>query len=258
MELDLEEAVFGVEKTIEIPTQVNCHHCNGTGSADGKTTTCKTCHGHGRVRMQNGIFSIQQACPHCGGSGQAIEKPCKPCHGEGRLEETRTLSVRIPEGVDNGDRIRLTGQGEAGPAGAPAGDLYVEVRVREHAIFQRDGNDLYCELPIRFPQAALGAELPVPTLDGEVPVTIPPETQTGQTFRLRGRGVKSVRSGRTGDLICRVLVETPVRLTRQQRELFEQLEATFAGAEAEKHMPQAKTWVDGVKQFWSRVTSQVS
>jgi len=157
--------------------------------------------------------------------------------------------------VDNGDRIRLAGQGEAGGSGAEAGDLYVEVRVREHAIFQRDGNDLHCELPIRFSQAALGAELQVPTLEGEVPINIPPETQTGQMFRLRGRGVKSVRSSRTGDLICRVVVETPVRLTKQQRELFEQLEATFADGEADKHTPRAKTWVDGVKQFWSRVTS---
>ncbi|NMW26228.1 molecular chaperone DnaJ, partial [Rhodanobacter denitrificans] len=150
---------------------------------------------------------------------------------------------------------RLTGQGEAGPAGAPAGDLYVEVHVREHAIFQRDGNDLYCELPIRFSQAALGAELPVPTLEGEVPVSIPPETQTGTQFRLRGRGVKSVRSSRHGDLICRVVVETPVRLTKQQRELLESLEATFDGNDAGKHTPRAKGWVDGVKKFWSRVTA---
>jgi molecular chaperone DnaJ len=205
--------------------------------------------------MQNGIFSIQQACPHGGGSGQMIEKPSKQCDGEGRLEEIRALSVNIPAGVDNGDRIRLTGQGEAGPAGGEAGDLYVEVRVREHDIFQREGNDLHCELPIRFAQAALGAELLVPTLEGEVPINIPPETQTGQMFRLRGRGVKSVRSSRAGDLICRVVVETPVRLTKQQRELLEQLETTFAHDEAERHTPRAKTWVDGVKQFWSRVTS---
>jgi molecular chaperone DnaJ len=205
--------------------------------------------------MQNGIFSIQQACPHCGGTGPTIEKLCKKCHGEGRLEETRTLSVQIPAGVDNGDRIRLTGQGEAGPAGSPAGDLYVEVHVREHAIFQREGNDLYCELPIRFSHAALGTELPVPTLEGEVPISIPPETQTGQEFRLRGRGVKSVRSGRHGDLICKVVVETPVRLTRQQRELLEQLEASFDDGDGEKHMPRAKTWGEGVRQFWSRVTS---
>jgi molecular chaperone DnaJ len=205
--------------------------------------------------MQNGIFSIQQACPHCSGSGQTIENPCRKCHGEGRIEETRTLSVQIPEGVDNGDRIRLTGQGEAGPSGTPAGDLYVEVQVREHAIFQREGNDLYCELPIRFSQAALGAELPVPTLDGEVPISIPSETQTGTQFRLRGRGVKSVRSSRHGDLICRVVVETPVRLTKQQRELLESLEATFDGSEASKHTPRANGWVDGVKKFWSKVTA---
>ncbi len=255
IELDLEEAVFGVNREIEVPTQVNCQHCNGSGSEDGKVSKCKTCHGHGQVRMQNGIFSIQQACPHCGGTGQTIEKPCKKCHGEGRIDETRTLSVQVPSGVDNGDRIRLTGQGEAGPAGAPAGDLYVEVHVREHAIFQREGNDLYCELPIRFSQAALGAELPVPTLDGEVPISIPPETQTGTQFHLRGRGVKSVRSSRHGDLICRVVVETPVRLTKEQRELLSSLEATFAGSDASKHTPRANGWMNGVKQFWSKVTA---
>lgn len=255
MELDLEEAVFGVSRQIEVPTQVNCHHCNGSGSEDGKVSQCKTCRGHGQVRMQNGIFSVQQACPHCGGVGKTIEKPCKKCHGEGRIEQSRTLSVQIPAGVDNGDRIRLSGQGEAGPAGTPAGDLYVEVNVREHAIFQREGNDLYCELPIRFTQAALGVELPVPTLEGEVPISIPAETQTGAQFRLRGRGVKSVRSTRNGDLICRVVVETPVRLTKAQRELFESLEATFAGSEGDRHTPRAKGWIDGVKEFWSRVTA---
>jgi molecular chaperone DnaJ len=255
MELDLGEAVFGVSRQIEVPTQVNCQHCKGSGSEDGKVSQCKTCRGHGQVRMQNGIFSIQQACPQCAGSGQAIDKPCKNCHGEGRLEETSKLAVQIPAGVDNGDRIRLSGQGEAGPGGTPAGDLYVEVQVREHAIFQREGNDLYCELPIRFSQAALGAELPVPTLEGEVPISIPAETQTGAQFRLRGRGVKSVRNARNGDLICRVVVETPVRLTKQQRELFESLEATFSGSDADKHTPRAKGWVDGVKQFWSRVTA---
>lgn len=255
MELDLEEAVFGADKKIEIPSQVSCHHCNGSGSADGKTTTCGTCKGHGRVRMQNGIFSIQQACPTCGGSGQTIEKPCRYCHGDGLLEETRSLSVNIPAGVDNGDRIRLTGQGETGAAGVEAGDLYVETHVRAHSIFQRDGSDLHCEVPIRFSQAALGAQMPVPTLDGEVDITIPPETQTGHQFRLRGRGVKSVRSGRAGDLICRVVVETPVRLTKEQRELFAQLDTTFENGAAEKHMPRSKKWGDGVRQFWSRVTA---
>lgn len=256
MELDLEEAVAGIEKQIEIPTLVNCHHCNGSGSADGKTVTCTTCRGHGRVRMQNGIFSIQQACPHCDGAGKTIETPCRQCHGEGRLQEERTLSVRIPAGVDNGDRIRLASQGEAGASGAAPGDLYVEVRVREHAIFQRDGNDLHCEVPVRFAQAALGAQIEVPTLDGEATISVLPETQSGHVFRLRGQGVKSVRSGRAGDLLCRLVVETPVRLTRRQRELLQEFESTFGDPEqAAAHSPRANSFVDGVKQFWSRMTS---
>jgi molecular chaperone DnaJ len=255
LELDLEEAVFGVDKKIEVPTLVACESCEGSGSEDGKTSTCTTCRGHGRVRMQNGIFSVQQTCPHCGGSGSTVANPCKTCRGEGRVHDERTLEVKIPAGVDNGDRIRLTGQGEAGPAGTVPGDLYVEVRVREHAIFTREGDDLYCEVPIRFAQAALGAELLVPTLGGEAKVTIPAETQTGKLFRLRGKGVKSVRSGRTGDLLCRVVLETPVKLTARQRELLEELESTFAGEEGQTHSPRNRTWVDGVKQFWDRVTS---
>ncbi len=255
LELDLEEAVFGVEKTIEVPTLVECTGCKGAGSADGKTATCTTCKGHGRVRMQNGIFSIQQACPHCGGSGQVIKNPCKECNGEGRVRDERTLSVKIPAGVDSGDRIRLNGQGEAGPAGSVPGDLYVEVRVREHAIFQRDGDDLHCEIPLRFGQAALGATLKVPTLGGEAEISVPAETQTGKLFRLRGKGVKSVRSGHTGDLICRVVVETPVRLTGEQRELLQQFEATFGGDNAAAHSPRNSHWLDGVKRFWDRVTS---
>jgi molecular chaperone DnaJ len=255
IELDLEEAVFGIEKQIEVPTLVECGTCTGSGSADGKTSTCSTCKGHGRVRMQNGIFSIQQACPHCAGSGKVIANPCRECRGEGRVHDERTLSIKIPAGVDNGDRIRLSGQGEAGPAGTVPGDLYVEVRVREHAIFQRDGDDLHCEIPIRFAQAALGAELKVPTLDGETEIKIPPETQTGKLFRLRGKGVKSVRSGRTGDLHCRVAIETPVRLTTEQRELLQQFEATFSGDEAAAHSPRNSSWLDGVKRFWDRVIS---
>lgn len=256
LELDLEDAVAGIEKQIEIPTLVNCHHCNGSGSADGKTVPCTTCRGHGRVRMQNGIFSIQQACPHCNGAGRAIETPCKACHGEGRLQEERSLSVSIPAGVDTGDRIRLAGQGEAGPSGSVVGDLYVEVRVREHAIFQRDGDDLHCEVPVRLAQATLGAQIDVPTLEGGTTISVPPETQSGHVFRLRGQGVKSVRSGRAGDLLCRVVVETPVRLTRQQRELLEQFDATFAdAAEAAKHSPRASSFMDNVKQFWSKMTA---
>jgi molecular chaperone DnaJ len=255
IELDLEEAVFGIDKQIEVPTLVECASCKGAGSADGKTATCTTCKGHGRVRMQNGIFSIQQACPHCGGAGQVVKNPCKTCDGEGRVRDERSLSVKIPAGVDNGDRIRLVGQGEAGPAGAEPGDLYVEVRVREHAIFQRDGDDLHCEIPLRFGQAALGADITVPTLEGEAEIKIPSETQTGKLFRLRGKGVKSVRSGRAGDLICRVVVETPVRLTAEQRELLQNFEATFGGDNAAAHSPRGSSWLDGVKRFWDRVTA---
>jgi molecular chaperone DnaJ len=255
IELDLEEAVFGIEKQIEVPTLVECGTCKGAGSADGKTSTCDTCRGHGRVRMQNGIFSIQQACPHCGGSGKVIANPCEECRGEGRVEDDRTLSVKIPAGVDSGDRIRLGGQGEAGPSGAPSGDLYVEVRVREHAIFRREGDDLHCEVPIRFAQAALGSTLAVPTLEGETSLSIPPETQTGKLFRLRGKGVKSVRTGRTGDLLCHVVIETPVKLTRDQRDLLQQFEATFEGEKAAAHSPMSNSWLDGVKRFWDRVTS---
>ncbi|MEO7064925.1 MAG: molecular chaperone DnaJ [Dokdonella sp.] len=255
IELDLEEAVFGIEKQIEVPTLVECKSCTGSGSTDGKTSTCSTCKGHGRVRMQNGIFSIQQACPHCAGAGKVIANPCRDCEGEGRVHDERTLSVTIPAGVDSGDRIRLTGQGEAGPSGTVPGDLYVEVRVREHAIFQRDGDDLHCEIPIRFGQAALGAGIKVPTLDGEADITMPPETQTGKLFRLRGKGVKSVRSGHVGDLLCRVVIETPIRLTAEQRDLLGQFEATFSGVDAAAHSPRNASWLDGVKSFWNRVTS---
>ncbi|EQD39785.1 chaperone protein DnaJ, partial [mine drainage metagenome] len=255
LDLDLEEAVFGCDKTIEVPGIVACDGCKGSGSADGRSKTCPTCRGQGRVRMQNGIFSVQQACPQCRGSGRVVETPCAQCHGEGHVERTRRLEVRIPAGVDSGDRIRLSGQGEAGPAGLPAGDLYVEVRVREHAIFQRDGDDLHCEVPVRIAQAALGAEIAVPTLDGEVSLSVPPETQSGQAIRMRGRGVRSVRSGRAGDLICRIVVETPVQLTREQRELLEQLDASMCDDDAAQHSPRAHSFLDGVKSFWSRVTS---
>lgn len=255
MELDLEEAVFGIEKQIEVPTLVECEPCAGSGSEDGRTSACPTCRGHGRVRMQNGIFSIQQACPQCAGSGTVIATPCKPCRGEGRVHSERTLSIRVPAGVDSGDRIRLAGQGEAGPAGTVPGDLYVELRVREHAIFRREGDDLHCEIPLRFGQAALGTSLTVPTLDGEATLEIPPETQGGEAFRLRGKGVRSVRSGYPGDLVCEVFVETPVRLTAEQRELLQAFEATFSGADAADHSPRHSTWKDTVRKFWGRVTS---
>lgn len=255
IELDLEDAVAGIDRRIEVPTMVGCKPCKGSGSEDGKLETCASCQGRGQVRFQRGIFSMQQPCPTCGGRGQKLSNPCKICHGAGRVEEEKVLSVKIPAGVDNGDRIRLSGEGEAGPAGAPPGDLYVEIRVREHEIFQRDGDDLHCEVPIRFSQAALGDSVRVPTLGGEAEIRVPAETQTGKVFRLREKGVKSVRSRSTGDLYCRVVVETPVNLTAHQRELLQQFEATFTGENARRHSPRSSTFIDGVKSFWARMTS---
>lgn len=255
VELELEEAVAGMARTLEVPTQVHCHHCNGSGSEDGKLDTCSTCAGHGRVRIQQGMFSVQQACPTCGGRGRSIRNPCAHCDGHGLLSETREVEVKIPAGVDTGDRIRISGAGQAGPGGAAAGDLYVEVAVREHSIFKRDGDDLYCEIPIRFTTAALGGELKVPTLSGSAMLKIPAETQTGKVFKLRQKGVRSVRSDRVGDLLCRVVVETPVRLNSAQRELLEQLEATFEGEDGQRSTPKSNGWFDSVKSFFERMTS---
>jgi molecular chaperone DnaJ len=255
LELDLEEAVAGTDKRIEIPTLAQCAPCKGSGSADGKVDMCATCHGRGQVRMQRGPFAMQAPCPHCGGAGKTIANPCRACDGAGRVEEEKTLAVKIPAGVDSGDRIRLAGEGEAGPAGTPPGDLYVEVRVRPHPIFARDGDDLHCEVPIRISQAALGDVVRVPTLDGELELRIPAETQSGKVFRLRDRGVRSVRSRHPGDLYCKVAVETPVNLTSEQRELLQKFEATFGGEEARKHSPRSATFLDGVKGFWDRMVS---
>ncbi len=255
MELDLEEAVAGVERRIELPTLVECEPCKGSGSEDGTLETCDTCQGHGQVRFQRGIFSMQQPCPSCGGRGKTFKTPCPACRGNGRVEEEKVLQVKVPAGVDTGDRIRLSGEGEAGPSGTQPGDLYVEVRVREHAIFQRDGDDLHCEVPIRISQAALGDTVRVPTLGGEAEIRIPAETQTGKVFRLRDKGVKSVRSRAPGDLYCKVVVETPVNLTAEQRELLDKFEATFVGDGARRHSPKSSTFVDGVKGFWERMTS---
>ena len=195
LELSLEEAVFGTTTDIRVPSLQTCETCGGSGAKVGtQAKTCPTCHGQGQVRMQQGFFTIQQACPHCNGTGKIIPEPCPDCHGQGRKEKHKTLSVRIPMGVDNGDRIRLSGEGEAGMNGGPAGDLYVQVFVKEHSLFQRDGDNLYCDVPICFTTAALGGELEVPTLEGKITLKIPPETQSGKQFRLRGKGVKSVRA----------------------------------------------------------------
>ncbi len=253
LELDLEDAVKGTEVKIRVPTQVACDACGGSGAKKGtKPTTCTTCGGHGQVRMQQGFFSLQQTCPRCHGSGQMIADPCQKCHGHGRVEKHKTLSVKVPPGVDTGDRIRLSGEGEAGENGGPAGDLYVHMHIRPHKIFERDGMDLYCEVPISFVTASLGGELEVPTLDGRVNLKIPSETQTGKSFRLRAKGVKAVRGSGTGDLICRVIVETPVNLTNKQKELLKQLEGSLKG-DGVNHSPRASSWLDGVKKFFKEM-----
>jgi len=254
LELTLEEAVHGTEATVKVPVMVKCDECGGSGAKKGSApVTCTTCHGHGQVRMQQGFFSIQQTCPTCHGSGQKIKDPCRKCHGQGRVQETKTLSVKVPAGVDTGDRIRLAGEGEAGVMGGPAGDLYVQVHVKEHPIFTREGADLYCEVPINFPTACLGGELEVPTLDGKVKLKIPAETQTGKLFRLRGKGVKPVRGGPAGDLICRVVIETPVKLNKEQRELLEKLRESLSGG-GKHHSPQEHSWTDSVKSFFDKLT----
>jgi len=250
LELELEDAVKGTEVKIRVPTQVSCGTCGGSGAKKGtKPTTCTTCGGHGQVRMQQGFFSLQQTCPRCHGNGKMISDPCGKCNGHGRIEKHKTLSVKVPPGVDTGDRIRLSGEGEAGENGGPSGDLYVHMNVRPHKIFERDGVDLHCEVPVSFVAASLGGELEVPTLDGRVKLKIPPETQTGKSFRLRSKGVKAVRGSGVGDLICRITIETPVNLTNEQKEILKQLESSLKG-DSVNHSPQASSWVDGVKKFF--------
>jgi molecular chaperone DnaJ len=248
--LSLEDAVRGTEVKIEIPGLEECEKCSGTGVRDGgQPETCPTCKGHGDVRVQQGFFSIQQTCPRCHGSGAIVTDPCGNCHGRGRIEVRRTLSVKVPPGVDTGDRIRLSGEGEPGENGGPPGDLYVQIMVKPHSIFVREGADLRCEVPISIVVAALGGEMEVPTLDGKVTVQIPAGTQTGKVFRVRGKGVTPVRGGPPGDLLCKVAVETPVNLTREQRDLLTQFGETL-DAGGEKHNPQATSWLDGVKRFF--------
>jgi molecular chaperone DnaJ len=251
MSLSLEEAVKGCEKKITIPTLAPCDPCDGSGAKPGTSAkTCSTCGGQGQVRMQQGFFAVQQTCPSCRGQGTTIEDPCTSCHGRGVKEETKTLNVKVPAGVDTGDRIRLSGEGEAGAMGGPTGDLYVQMSVKDHSIFERDGPNLYCDVPITIVDAALGGELEVPTLDGRVKLKIPPETQSGRMFRLRGKGVTPIRSSSAGDLLCRVQVETPVKLTEHQKKLLKEFQASLKG---EKHSPQKKTWFDGVKKFFEEL-----
>ena len=253
LELNLEDAVAGTTVKIKVPTLKHCTTCAGTGAKEGSTPeTCGTCAGHGQVRMQQGFFSVQQTCPNCRGSGTVISNPCGTCHGEGRVEEQKSLSVDVPAGVDNGDRIRLSGEGEAGEAGAPSGDLYVQMHVKPHPIFERDNADLFCEVPISIVMAALGGELEVPSLTGRLNLKIPAGTQTHKLFRMRGKGVKPVRGGPVGDLICRVVVETPVKLNSDQKELLEQFGQSM-GKAAKKHSPNEKSWLDGMKKFFEEL-----
>ncbi|MCO6551061.1 MAG: molecular chaperone DnaJ [Gilliamella sp.] len=249
--LTLEEAAAGVSKEIKVPTLVSCDTCHGQGTEKpSDVVTCNTCHGAGVVQMRQGFFAVQQECPTCHGRGKVVKNPCKKCHGEGRVQKTKTLSVTIPAGVDTGNRIRLSGEGEAGLNGAPSGDLYVQVQVKSHAIFERDGTNLHCEIPINIVLASLGGEVEVPTLNGKVSLTIPAETQTGKMFRLRGKGIKSLRGNAVGDLYCHVVVETPVNLTSKQKELLKELGESFKADKNSKHSPKEKSFFDKVKKFF--------
>ena len=250
LEITLEQAAHGFDTTIRVPSWDKCDTCHGTGAKPGTSpVTCGTCHGQGQVRMQQGFFSIQQTCPKCHGNGKVITDPCAPCGGQGRIKRNKTLEVKIPAGIDNGMRIRSSGNGEPGTNGGPAGDLYVEIHIKPHAVFQREGDDLHCEMPISFVKATLGGEIEVPTLSGKVSFTIPEGTQSGKTFRLKAKGIKGVRSGYAGDLFCHVAVETPVKLTDKQKDLLKEFERLTSEGGA-KHSPQSKGWMDKVKDFF--------
>lgn len=250
LEITLEQAAHGFDTTIRVPSWDKCDTCHGSGAKPGtQPVTCTTCAGHGQVRMQQGFFSIQQTCPKCHGSGKIIPEPCAACGGAGRIKRNKTLEVKIPAGIDNGMRIRSSGNGEPGTNGGPPGDLYVEIHIKQHAVFQREGDDLHCEMPISFSKAALGGEIEVPTLTGKVSFTVPEGTQTGKTFRLKGKGIKNVRSGYTGDLFCHVAVETPVKLTDKQKELLREFDRLTSEG-GSKHSPQSKGWMDKVKDFF--------
>lgn len=256
MELTLEEAVRGVEKNITVPRMSGCKTCHGSGAKPGsKPTVCGTCNGQGQVRIQQGFFSVQQTCPQCNGSGTIISDPCPDCHGEGRVRENKKLSVKIPAGVDEGDQIRLSGEGENGGTGGINGDLYVSVSLKSHEIFTREGVDLHCNVPISYSTLALGGELEVPTLDGRAKLKIPAGTQSGKMFRLRGKGVKNVRNaGFVGDLYCEVSVETPVNLTKRQKELLQELDESIHTG-GSKHSPQESSWADKIKSFFDDIVT---
>lgn len=248
MEITLEQAAHGHSTEIRVPSWDSCNTCSGTGAKPGtKPVVCNTCNGQGQVRMQQGFFSVQQSCPTCDGVGKTVPDPCKECDGAGRIKRSKTLEVKIPAGIEDGMRIRSTGDGEPGLNGGPSGDLYVEVRTRQHDVFQRDGDDLHCEIPISMSKAALGGTVQVPTLGGSAEIELPEGTQTGKTFRLRGKGIKGLRSSYPGDLYAHVILETPVRLNERQKELLRELDESLNDM---KHSPQSKSWMDRVKTFF--------
>lgn len=251
MEITLEQAAAGFSTEIRVPSWESCTTCEGTGAKPGtKAETCKTCGGQGQVRMQQGFFSIQQTCPSCHGSGKTIPNPCKTCDGVGRVRKQKTLEVKIPAGIDDGMRIRSAGNGEPGLNGGPPGDLYVEISVKVHRVFQRDGDDLHCEVPVSFARAALGGSIDVPTLNGRASFDLPEGTQTGKTFRLRGKGIKNVRSGVQGDLYCHVLLETPVKLSDHQKKVLKDFEESLEEG-GTHHSPHSRSWMEKVKEFFN-------
>ena len=251
LEITLEQAARGYETKIRIPAIETCETCHGSGAKAGTSPkTCGTCGGNGQVRIQQGFFSIQQTCQKCHGSGKTISDPCKTCDGVGRVKRQKTLAIKIPSGVDEGDRIRLSGEGEPGVNGGPPGDLYVQMTIKAHTVFQREGDDLHCEMPVSFATAALGGSVEIPTLDGAAEIKVPGETQSGRTFRLRGKGIKGVRSTHPGDLYCHVVIETPVNLTSRQKELlreFDEINRKDSGT----HNPREKSFMDKMKDFFT-------
>ena len=250
LELSLEEAVHGSESRIRIPSQVRCDTCSGSGSRPGTSpVTCTTCNGQGQVRMQQGFFSIQQACPDCRGRGSVIQSPCSDCSGSGTVQKTKTLQVKVPAGVDEGDQIRLAGEGQGSATGG-SGDLYVQIRIRQHPIFSRDGDNLYCEMPVSIAMVTLGGEIEIPTLSGRAQLKVPPESQSERVFRLKSKGVKNVRSGAVGDLFCKIKVETPVNLNRKQKDLLREFDDMLK-AGGERHSPRESSWADRLKSFFT-------
>lgn len=250
IEITLEEAAAGAKKKITIPTHEECDLCHGSGAKPGTSaTTCSTCGGSGVVHVRQAIFQLQQTCPTCHGTGKQIKEPCIKCHGAGLVKTRKTLEVNIPAGIDDEQRIRLAGEGEPGTHGAPSGDLYVVVHIHRHYIFERDGVDLHCELPISFTTAALGGEVEVPTLDGRVKLNIPKETQTGRRMRVKGKGMKSLRSSAVGDLYCHIVVETPVNLTDRQKELLEEFEKISTGL-GRAQTPRQKSFMDKLRDLF--------